>query len=95
MLRNGPEVEFSNELCEGGGLVVGVQAAGIRENPRVAAAESGKLDADAGFFVARDNSVWTNADEGDDGGVPAFDFCFEALAASAKFVVGSVHQRAL
>ncbi len=88
VLCNGPEAEVSEELCEGGGLVVGVQAAGVGEDPGVAAAEGGLLEADAGVFDAGDNAVGADADEGDDGGAPAFDFGFESLAAGAKFVVG-------
>src|SRR5258707_1152125 len=88
MLCNGPEAEVSEELCEGGGLVVGVEAAGVGEDPGVAAAEGGLLEADAGVFDAGDDAIGTDADEGDDGGAPAFDFGLEALAAGAKFVVG-------
>ena len=88
MLCNGPEAEVSEELCEGGGLVVGVEAAGVGEDPGVAAAEGGLLEADAGVFDAGDDAVGADADEGDDGGAPAFDFGLEALAAGAKFVVG-------
>src|SRR5580704_2704579 len=88
MLCNGPESEVSEELCEGGGQVVGVEAAGVGEDPGVAAAERGLLEADAGVFDAGDNAVGTDADEGDDGGAPAFDFGFEAPAAGAKFVGG-------
>src|SRR6516225_5937096 len=88
VLRNGPEAEVSEELCEGGGLVMGIEAAGIGKNPGVAAAEGGLLQADAGVFDAGDDAVGPDADEGDDGGAPAFDFGLEALAAGAKFVVG-------
>ncbi len=44
-LCNGPNAEVSEELCEGGGLVVGGEAAGVGEDPGVAAAEGG-------FFLA-------------------------------------------
>jgi hypothetical protein len=44
VLCNGPEAEVSEELCEGGGLVVGVEAAGVGEDPGVAAAEGGLRD---------------------------------------------------
>ena len=88
VLCDGPEAEFSEELGEGGGLVVGVDAAGVGEDPGVAAAEGGLLEADAGVFDAGDDAVGADADEGDDGGAPAFDFGLEALAAGAKFVVG-------
>ena len=54
----------------------------------MAAAEGVLLEADAGVFDAGDDAVGTDADEGDDGGAPAFDFGFESLAAGAKFVVG-------
>jgi hypothetical protein len=54
----------------------------------VAAAEWGLLQADARVFDAGDYAVRANADEGDDGGTPAFDFGLEALAAGAKFVIG-------
>ena len=75
-------------MCEGGRLVVGVEAAGVREDPGVAATERVLLEADAGVFDAGDYAVGTDAEEGDDGGAPAFDFGFKALAAGAKFVVG-------
>ena len=88
MLCNGPEAEFSEELCEGGGQVVGVDAAGVGEDPGVAAAERGFLEADAGVFDAGDDAVGADADESDDSGSPAFDFGFEPPAAGAKFVVG-------
>ena len=87
MLCNGPEAEVSEELCEGGGLIVGVEAAGIGEDPGVAATEGVFLEADSGIFDARHDAVGADADEGDNGGAPTFDFGFEALAASAKFVV--------
>src|SRR5580692_3684502 len=86
VLCNGPEAEVSEELCERGGLVMGVEAAGVGEDPGVAAAEGGLLEADAGVFDVGDDAVGTDADEGDDGGAPAFDFGLEALAAGAKFV---------
>jgi hypothetical protein len=87
VLGNGPEAEVSEELCEGGGQVVGVEAAGIGEDPGVAAAEGGLLETDAGVFDAGNDAIGTDADEGDDGGAPSFDFGLEALAAGAKFVV--------
>ena len=43
MLCIGPEAEVSEELYEGGALVVGVEAAGVGEDPGVAAAEGGLL----------------------------------------------------
>ena len=73
-------------MCECGGLVVGVEAAGIWQNPGVAATEEILLKADAGVFDAGDNPVGTNTDEDDDSWPPAFDFGFEALSAGAKFV---------
>ncbi len=88
VLCGGPEAEISEEFCEGSGLVVSVKAAGVGEYPGVAAAEEVLLKADAGVFDAGDDAVGTDADEGDDGGAPAFDFGFEAFAAGAKFVVG-------
>src|SRR5436190_23542773 len=88
VLCNGPEAEVSEELCKGGGLVVGVEAAGVGEDPGVSAAEGSLLEADAGVFDAGDDAVGSDADKGDDGRAPAFDFGPEALAASAKFVVG-------
>src|SRR5271155_2948973 len=88
MLCNGPEAEFSEELCEGGGQVVGIEAAGVGENPGVATAKRGLLEADPGVFNAGDDAVRADADEGDDRGPPAFDLGLEALAAGAKFVVG-------
>jgi hypothetical protein len=56
----------------------------------VAAAEGLLLEADARVFDTGDYAVGADADEGDDGGAPAFDFGFEALAAGAKFVVGEL-----
>lgn len=88
VLCNGPAAQVSEELCEGGGLVVGVESAGVGEDPGVAAAEEGFLVADAGVFDAGDDAVGVDADEGDDGWAPAFDFGLEALAAGAKFVIG-------
>ena len=90
VLCNGPDAKVSEELCEDGGLVMGVQAAGVGENPGVAAAEGSFLEADADVFDAGDDAVGADADEGDDGGAPAFDLGFEALAALAKFVVGEL-----
>ncbi len=72
-LCNGPNAKVSEELCEGGGLVVGVEAAGIGADPGVAAAEGGFLKVDTGVFNAGDDAVGADADEGDDGGTPAFD----------------------
>lgn len=86
MLCNSPTVEVSEELGEGGGLVVGIEAARVGKYPGVAAAEGVFLQADAGVFVAGDNAVGTDANEGDDGGTPAIDFGFQTLAAGAKFV---------
>jgi hypothetical protein len=85
---NGPEAEVSEELREGGRQVVGVEATGVGEDPSVAAAEAGLLEADAGVFDAGDDAVGADPDEGHDGGAPAFDFGFEAAAPGAKFVVG-------
>ncbi len=83
----GPEAQLAKELCEGGGLVVGVEAAGVGEDPGVAAAEGVLLQADAGVLDAGDDAVRTDTDEGDDRGPPAFHFGFEALAAGTKLVV--------
>jgi hypothetical protein len=90
VLCDSPEAEVSEELCERGGLVVGIEAAGVGKDPSVAAAERVLLQADAGVFDAGDDAVGADADEGYDGGTPAFDFGFEALAAGAKFVVGEL-----
>jgi hypothetical protein len=54
----------------------------------VAAAERVLLEADAGVFDTGNDAVGADADKGDDGGAPAFDFGLEALAAGPKFVVG-------
>ena len=88
MLCNCPEAEVSEELCEGGGQIVSIEAAGVGEDPGVAATEGVLLKANAGVFDARDDAVGADADEGDDGGAPAFDFGLEAPAAGAKFVGG-------
>jgi hypothetical protein len=88
MLRNRPQPQVAEELCEGGALVMGVEAAGVGEDPGVAAAEGILLQADAGVFDAGNDAIGTDADEGDDGGAPTFHFGFEARAAGAKFVIG-------
>jgi hypothetical protein len=88
VLCNRPNAEVSEELREGGGQVVGVEATGIGKNPSVAVAEKGLLEADAGVFDTGDDAVGVNADKGDDGRAPASDFGLEAPAAGAKFVVG-------
>ena len=85
---NGPEAEVSEESCEGGGQVVGIEAAGVGQNPGLTAAEEGLLQADAGVFDTGDDPVGVDADEGDNGWAPAFDFGFKALTANAKLVVG-------
>lgn len=87
MLGDGPEAEVSEELCEGGGQVVGVEAAGVGKDPGVAAAEGDLLEADTGVFDAGNDAVGSDADEGDDGRAPAFDFRLEPPGAGAKFVV--------
>ena len=88
MLCNGPNAEVSEELREGGGQVVAVEAAGVGKNPGVAVAEKALLKADAGVFEAGDDAVGVNADKGGDGRAPASDFGLEAPATGAKFVVG-------
>jgi len=88
VLCNGPEAEVSEESCEGGRQVVGIEAAGVGQNPRLTAAEEGLLEADAGVFDAGDDPVGVDSDEGDNGWAPAFDFGFKALTAGAKLVVG-------
>jgi hypothetical protein len=88
MFAHSPPPEFSEELREASGLVVCVEAAGVRKNPSMAAAEGCVLQADPGVLVAGDDAVGTDADEGDDGGPPAFHFGLEASAAGAQFVVG-------
>ena len=88
VLCHGPKAEVSEQLREGGGQVVGVEATGVGKNPGVAAAEKGLLQADAGVFDTRDDAVGVNADKGDDDRAPASDLGLEASAAGAKFVVG-------
>jgi hypothetical protein len=88
VLCNGPNAEISEELREGGGQVVGVEATGVGKNPGVAVAEKGPLEADAGIFDTGDDAVGVNTDKGDEGRAPASDFDLEAPAAGAKFVVG-------
>jgi hypothetical protein len=46
VLGHGPETEVSDEVCESGGLTVGVEAAGIGKDPGVAPAEGSLLTAD-------------------------------------------------
>jgi hypothetical protein len=87
MLRGRPSPQRSKKFCQRGGLIMSVQAAGVRKNPGVAAAEEFLLQADAGLFVARDDSVGTKADEGDDGWTSTLDFRGEQSAAGAEFVV--------
>jgi hypothetical protein len=88
VLCNCPAAKVREELREGGGQVVGVQSAGVGENPSVAAAEGLLLEADLGVLYTRDDAVGVNADKGDDGRTPAPDFLQEAAAAGAKLVVG-------
>jgi hypothetical protein len=88
VLCDGPEAKVSEKLCQRDGLVVGVEAAGVGEDPGVAAAEWFLLEADARVFDTGDDAVGTDADEGDDGGAPAFNFGFKALAAGAKLIIG-------
>src|SRR4051794_32606762 len=85
---NGPDAKISEKLCEGRRLVVGVEAAGVGEDPGVAAAEEVFLESDAGVLDSRDDPVGPDAEEGNNGGLPAFHPALEALAAGAKFVVG-------
>jgi len=87
VLSGGPLVEFIKKLCEGGGLIVRVESTGVGKNPGVAVAEAILLEADARIFLARDDTVGTDADECDDSRAPAFDFDFEAHATGAKLVV--------
>ena len=88
MLGMGPKAEFFEELRECSGLVMGVEAAGVWENPGMAPAEEIVLQADAGVFDARDDAIGSDADERDDGRSPAFHLGLEPPAAGAKFVVG-------
>jgi len=88
MLGDGPDAEFSEELRQGRGLVVGIEAAGVGQNPRVAAAEGGLLQTHAGVFDPGDDAVRADADERDDRGPQASDFGRKAPAAGAKFVIG-------
>ena len=48
------------------------------------------MEADAGVFDAGDYAVGADADEGDDGGPPPFDFGFKTLPAGAQLVVGKL-----
>ena len=66
-MGHGPDAEVTAKLCEGGGLVVGVEAAGVREDPGVAAAKGVLLETDIGVFDAGNDAVGTDTDEGDDG----------------------------
>lgn len=90
VLGDGPDTQLAEEVCQGGGLVVGVEAAGVGEYPGVTATEEWILQADMGIFVARDNAIGMNADKGDHCWTPAFDFGGEALAAGAEFVIGQL-----
>src|SRR5690348_10159166 len=69
-----PNAEFFEKPRKFRGLVVGVQAAGIWQDPGVTAAEGGLLKADASVFISGNDAVGTDADEGDDGRAPTFDF---------------------
>ena len=90
MLCKGPNAEVSEEFREGGGQVVGVEAAGVGKNPSVAVAEKEFLEADAGVFDTGDDAVGVNADKGDDGWAPAIHFDQEALSAGAELFVGEL-----
>ena len=67
---------------------MGVESAGIGQDPGVAAAEGIFLEADAGVFNAGNYPVRANAHERDNRGTPTFDFGFKPLASGAKFVLG-------
>ena len=69
---------------------MGVEAAGVGEDPGVAAAEEIFLQADAGIFDAGDDAVVAQAYKSDDGRPIAFHFGFESLAAGAKLVIGQL-----
>ena len=88
VLCNRPLAEVCEELREGGGQVVGIQAAGVGKNPSAAASEKGLLETDSSVFDTRDDAVGLNANKGDDGRTPASDFRLEAPAAGAKLVIG-------
>jgi hypothetical protein len=88
MLRRCPLAEFAEKFCQSRRLVVRVESAGIGEHPGAAAAEEILLQADAGLFVAGDDAVRTDADEGDDRRTQAFYFRFEATSPGSEFVVG-------
>src|SRR4051812_35726942 len=75
-------------LREGGGWIVGVEATGVGEDPGVAAAEKGLLEANSGVFDAGDYPVRTHAQKGNDRRSPITYFGLEALAAGTKLVVG-------
>src|SRR5262245_36961284 len=90
MFRRRPPAKVSEQSCERGGLIVSVKAAGVRQNPGVAAAEKLLLKTDVSIFVSGDNSERPNPDDGDDRRPPTFDFGCKPLAARAKFVVGQL-----
>lgn len=90
MLCHCPNAQLSEELSQGIRQVVGIEATGVGKNPSVAATEKGLLQADAGVFDTRDNAVGVNADKGDDGRAPTFDFSLKAPAARAKFVIAKL-----
>src|SRR4051812_36020494 len=86
VLRSGPEAEFTEMLREGGGWIVGVEAAGVGEDPGMAAAEAGRLEADAGVFDAGDDAVRTHAQKGNDRRTPITYFGLEALATGTELL---------
>jgi hypothetical protein len=88
VLGRGPQTEVPEKPGEVGGLVVGVEAAGIGEDPGMAAAEEILLKADAGALDAGDDAVRTDSNERDHGGSPPSDLGFEAPPAGAQFLVG-------
>ena len=90
VLCKGPLTEISKKLCESGGLVMGIETTGVGKYPDMTAAEAGLLKADAGGFVARDDTVRTDTDERGDGGAPALHLNFEPLAAGAKLFVAQL-----
>ena len=87
VLCDSPEAKFSKELCEGVGLIVGIEAAGVGKHPGVAAGKERLLQTNVSVFDTGDDAVRVDADKGDDGRTPASDFGRKTLATGAKFVV--------
>jgi hypothetical protein len=88
VLFDGPEAKVPEELCEGVGLVMGVEAARIGKHPGVTTAEEILLQSDASILDSGNDAVRPDADKGNDRRTPTPHLGLKALTAGAQFVGG-------